>query len=57
LEEAENRVRADITAVEEIKDFWGRKRKMVVYKGHEKAKEGGIYSKGKLGGDGVTSRD
>lgn len=50
-------MRADITAVEEIKDFWGRKRKMVVYKGHEKAKEGGIYSKGKLGGDGVTSRD
>lgn len=38
LEKEENMVRADITAVDEIKDFSGRKRKMVVYKSHEKAK-------------------
>lgn len=38
LEEEENMVRADITAVEKIKNFSGRKRKMVVYKSHEKAK-------------------
>ncbi len=31
-------VRAEISAVEEIKVFLGRKRKMVVYKSHEKAK-------------------
>ncbi len=38
LEREENMVRADISAIEVIMEFSGRKRKMVVYKSHEKAK-------------------